>query len=427
MIKILVCPFGHYNLMLTLFELLNEKFPDKYLISFVSFSEYGKQILKKLDYCYYHIPPGEQDSYFDEKELDCITKFSRRIAEINENNSYEKELKKAANHYGNNLNKILESDNYNTVTLFNGRMNLFVTVLDHLADKRNLNKLVFEQGLFRPDYLTVDGKGVNFINSVNSLDDLLQGRKYAYQKTELFKDLNSLLPVDKNKINDYKRVAPITGLASAYIKTRFKPGKYIFLRTAEGRDLLESSILNNRKAPQTDILHKLLNSKEYKYVILCPMQVETDTQVVLYSPLIGNMAELVEHVSRSVDKYNAVNNEKACVIFKKHPMHKVNLELKSKDAFFINESTISEIIDKRCDLIITINSTVGIEGIQAGLPVITLGKAFYNFSGVISDNCKNLTELPELIQKALHENTIDKDLQKSFIKALKDNYQVRLH
>jgi capsular polysaccharide export protein len=89
---------------------------------------------------------------------------------------------------------------------------------------------------------------------------------------------------------------------------------------------------------------------------------------------------------------------------------------------------VPEIFQARCDLVITINSTVGIEAIDAGIPVITLGQAFYSFPGVVAGHCEEVKVLPGLIGEALADaGNVDREIQQRFIAALKEKYQLPLN
>ncbi len=428
MIKVLACPFGGVDLVLTLFEKLRRKFPDKYDVTYLSYTEYGRQIYARLDASHVHIPPGETARFFAADVLAEVTAFTRQVAKINLGRSLGGVLRRAANHYGTELNQLFEENQYDHVVEFNGRMNLFITVLDTLADHRGISKLVFEQGLFRPNYVTIDGRGVNRHNSIDSLEALLSSDPFPYQQTALYRDLTSLLPLPKDDIQSYKRQVPKLSLAVAYLRMKLQPRARVFLRTAEGRDLLDAVVFPRmRPAPKTCILDSILATGRFKHVILCPFQVETDTQVLIHSPIVRTMRKYVAIISDAVAAYNAGREDRACALFKVHPMHDLHIQVDHEDAFLINESTVPEILQRRCDLVITINSTAGIEAIEAGLPVITLGEAFYNMPKIISGTCREPSELLALIRRALAEPTVDRALQKRFIRALKEKYQVRLH
>ncbi len=76
----------------------------------------------------------------------------------------------------------------------------------------------------------------------------------------------------------------------------------------------------------------------------------------------------------------------------------------------------------------TINSTVGIEARDAGIPVVTLGDAFFNLPGVVLGNCRDEESLTDLLSR-FWSNSIghDVDMAKRFTLALREKYQVRAY
>jgi len=74
--------------------------------------------------------------------------------------------------------------------------------------------------------------------------------------------------------------------------------------------------------------------------------------------------------------------------------------------------------------VITIHPAAGIE---AGVPIITLDESFYNLSGIISATCSDPLTLFERIALALSGQTHDAELQRHFIAALKNEYEVQIH
>ena len=75
---------------------------------------------------------------------------------------------------------------------------------------------------------------------------------------------------------------------------------------------------------------------------------------------------------------------------------------------------------KRSRLVVTINSTVGIESLLYYKPVITLGNAFYNIEG-LTFPCQNIKELDLLIEKSINKK-INKNLIDKFLFYLKFMY-----
>lgn len=424
--RVLVCPYGDVNLLVTMCEKLRAAQPGRYDFHYVCHTRYEREIYRALDLPHTYIAPGSAGAWLPEAALQESIQFSTRLAQRHLGAPHAEHFEQAANHYAKRLACLIEQGGYDEVLLFNGRHNLFVATLDQVADLLGCRKLVFEQGLFRPDYLTIDGRGVNFRNSIDSLEDLLGPVPFAYQTRGLYQDLLRTLPLAADEPWDCKRRVSLFGLSLAYAAMKLEPKWRLFLRSAENRDLLESACLPPTKtAPKTEILEQVMSDLRYDFVILCPLQVETDTQIVLHSPQIRDMQSLIDHVTSAVATFNARSPRKACVLFKIHPCEPRVLAVNQPDAFLINESKVPDILRRRCDLVVTINSTAGIEAIEAHKPVITLGDAFYSFPGVISSHCPQPKALASHLEHALLEPSIDLTLQQRFIDALKHKYQVR--
>src|SRR5690606_11472626 len=73
-------------------------------------------------------------------------------------------------------------------------------------------------------------------------------------------------------------------------------------------------------------------------------------------------------------------------------------------------------------LVITINSTVGIEALLLGRPVLTLGNAFYNIDGLVS-HADNVAQLREVVS-APGQAPFDPGLVRHFVAWLHERYLV---
>ncbi len=156
-----------------------------------------------------------------------------------------------------------------------------------------------------------------------------------------------------------------------------------------------------------------------KYLFI-PFQVDTDSQIIIYSSWIKNMKQLFDEV------LSVVGQGEQKLAFKEHPSSKIDYaylhdELDESIGIFANEYSTQELIEK-ADAVITINSTVGIEAILLGKKVIVLGEAFFNIPGLVL-SARNISDL----KKRIHElNTFNPDekLRKNFIEYLKNDYLI---
>ncbi len=110
-----------------------------------------------------------------------------------------------------------------------------------------------------------------------------------------------------------------------------------------------------------------------KRSILFPMQVELDTNILLYSPYSSmRQAFLAIH-----QQFDSPTTE---FIVRPHP-EEVPGQMSNIPAFervkVTREGTLNDWIDS-CDLVATINSTVGLEALLRGKPVLALGSSIYS-------------------------------------------------
>ncbi|MBY5972416.1 hypothetical protein KUV28_08670 [Ferrimonas balearica] len=113
--------------------------------------------------------------------------------------------------------------------------------------------------------------------------------------------------------------------------------------------------------------------------VFVPFQVPSDMQVTQHSPWIRDMEQFLEQVCAAADR-----NPDDTFVIKEHPSFKRSVIgwREHPRVIFANGNVTSDLIrDARA--VITLNSTVGIEGLLLGKPVITLGHACYNIDGLV--------------------------------------------
>ena len=88
---------------------------------------------------------------------------------------------------------------------------------------------------------------------------------------------------------------------------------------------------------------------------------------------------------------------------------------------FDNTTPTPDLI-KRADIICTINSTVGIEGLIKQKKVVTLGQAFYNIEGLVH-HAKNTHQLNEIF-RTIDTLSINHNLVEKFLDYMINDYQI---
>jgi len=120
--------------------------------------------------------------------------------------------------------------------------------------------------------------------------------------------------------------------------------------------------------------------------ILFIMQVHDDSQIVNFSPYFENMTESIEYVYTNMEQYNEKYKTDYKLVVKEHPSDygRINYEdfyAKYPDIIVIRTIPVRKLFDS-AKILITVNSSVAVEAMIYGLPIITLGNAFFNKPGL---------------------------------------------
>ena len=127
--------------------------------------------------------------------------------------------------------------------------------------------------------------------------------------------------------------------------------------------------------------------------IFLPFQIPSDQQIRVHSRWIRTMEEFMDLIISFSTKYPDKN-----FVIKEHPSFRQSIIGKKplrKNIFFANGNSTEELI-KNSRLIITLNSTVGIEALLFSKPVITLADACYNIDG-LTRHASSIEKLNEFI------------------------------
>lgn len=149
-----------------------------------------------------------------------------------------------------------------------------------------------------------------------------------------------------------------------------------------------ADLVPREKRKSRGLVSKDIESEIPELFCFLPFQVSKDSQIQLYSPWISNMPELVDIVFNAITIYNQRNKANMKLVIKEHPSDfgRVSYEKQKsvwndKGIFVINSVRTQELIEKT-KVIITINSSVGMEGLLKKKPVILLGNAAYHQPGI---------------------------------------------
>lgn len=158
--------------------------------------------------------------------------------------------------------------------------------------------------------------------------------------------------------------------------------------------------------------------------IFCPLQVENDTQITLYSPIfrclktyIRTLAKVSEHLPQGWH-----------LRIKEHPSSKVIytdlISSLETEKFQLDNTTDTLKQVALSQSVMCINSSLGLQAFLFDKSVITLGQSFYSF-GDMALNVGSLNELEETMRN-IKNISFDKRLRHIFLYYLLNNYYVKL-
>jgi capsular polysaccharide export protein len=156
-------------------------------------------------------------------------------------------------------------------------------------------------------------------------------------------------------------------------------------------------------------------------IVFVPFQVVEDSNIYCHSSWITNMRHLYEELEKCANQFSQL-----FFVIKEHPAcSEVYEDLKrrhSKITFAPPQASISELFAKS-DFVITVNSTVGLEALLVGKPLITLGDALYNIDEVVQ-SVSTVEGLYQAINKIFDGWQPNHQILQGFLNYLKNNYAI---
>jgi len=288
------------------------------------------------------------------------------------------------------LERLFQECRIDAIFVWNGS-GLAASIAICLARKHG-KKIIFGENGYFPHTIQIDSEGVNFKSSVTKV----VSRRYD----KIAMDPDKVLQL-KTLISEYK-ANRVTEYQKPTRQVKASVWSHIVndIQTFNWRRTFRPRNFNNAFSDQPENLPE-------KYVLL-PFQVVADSQVILYSPLVGNDMEKFLSCCHSALRKVAPDHK---LVVKLHPadLRKVNyncLKKKYPDVIWVKNCSIKKLLES-ANAVVTINSTVGLEALIYYKPIIALGLNFYNVDGVIR-HPENLEQLPEQLHRALTE-PVNKD------------------
>lgn len=259
-----------------------------------------------------------------------------------------------------------------------------------IANEMNIQVFVFEEGYVRPNYITLELKGVN-ANSplMGNIEEDIRNYKFNTKNEE-----------EQLKVLQSKHFHSIKDMASKAIKywffMEFKKNQFKYYKHHKDENIYKSlwywgkayfnkKIYKKKESWIEDYVKKELHKKYF----LVALQVYNDSQIQNHSKFKNNKKFIYETMVSF--KKNA--NEADFLIIKQHPLdvayHNYDKFIKNLSKllglenriFYVHDLHLPTLI-KNSKGLITINSTTGLSALYHKTPVITLGKSLYNIKGL---------------------------------------------
>lgn len=148
-----------------------------------------------------------------------------------------------------------------------------------------------------------------------------------------------------------------------------------------------------------------------KRIVFFPLQVQLDTNIVLYSPY-----KTMRHAFFKI--YEALNDENTLFVLRPHPEENPDQKLnipKLDNVIVSTEQSLDYWIDQ-CDVVVTINSTVGLEALIKHKPVVCLGGSIYSafpylasLDQLVTDRQKTRQSITGYLRYLMQNNILKSD------------------
>ncbi|PZQ13004.1 MAG: capsular biosynthesis protein [Ancylobacter novellus] len=251
------------------------------------------------------------------------------------------------------------------------------------AQLRGVRVHVFEEGYFRPNWITLEEGGVNGFSGLprdpESIDRIAAAIATVPEPQPIGGDMRARTFWDV-LYNCSQVFAPY--FYPHY--RRYRPNHCL----VEYAGWIGRIVRKKAEARRSEAVERMLRRSKSPYFLL-PLQLDSDYQIRLHSPFSA-MSEVVEFVARSFAQHAPAN---AKLVVKLHPL----------DNGLVNRRKATQITAHRTGLgdrivyldggdgdalvrnaagVVVVNSTMGTMAVERGVPTIAIGQAIYDVEGL---------------------------------------------
>jgi len=280
------------------------------------------------------------------------------------------------------LQELIREGDYEAIFLFGDCRPIHCPV-GGLARAAGCAVWVFEEGYFRPDYITLERDGVNAFSTLATLDpDQLRAEPLAQ------------IPQAVRFPHAFRRMAwqAFTYFLVMWLGAWRYP-RYVHHKPsgiAEGLRWVRSWLRKMLyRFSEAATLREVIGAGRKGRFFVFPLQVHNDAQLQSHSN-----SRRVQFCLRQVAKSFAGNASKDdWLVIKHHPMdrghtnyrkfiRRLTLEMGLAGRLhYVHDVHLPTLLD-HCKGLVTVNSTAGLQALHHRLPVITFGRSFYNQPGL---------------------------------------------
>ncbi|MFB6260723.1 MAG: hypothetical protein ABEJ96_08315 [Thiohalorhabdaceae bacterium] len=159
--------------------------------------------------------------------------------------------------------------------------------------------------------------------------------------------------------------------------------------------------------------------------VFVPFQVHLDSQLLMYSPWIRDMGHMFTAITEAW-RGTSLARRGVQLVFKRHPScPETYPDLRAATArepgvMFADGNTTEELI-RGARGVITLNSTVGIDGLLMDRPVLTLGRACYAIPGV-ADSARGVACIARWLETVASDTPPPAEHREAFLRYLARDY-----
>ena len=289
------------------------------------------------------------------------------------------------------LNQLYKKLNITDQIIFGDRRPLHV-VASEQAKLSGIRNHVFEEGYFRPYWITLEQCGVNarsglpreanwYLEAAEMIEPLSESRFKRFQS-----------PFWRRAWHDIRYHS--AGMLNPILFPSYQTHSNVIASveyTGYAVRLPKMRLVKQSEAKKID---EWMHGKQPYFVL--PLQLNSDAQVRDHS-MLNSMPKLIEYVVQSFAKYSSQN---ALLIIKNHPLdiglinyNKIIYRLAQQYDVtnrikFIETGDLNRLFYKAKG-VVTLNSTAGMVALEHGCPTITLGNAIYNIDGLTTQTGLN--------------------------------------